>query len=106
MAIIQALARIYRLPDNLLLGEGQCALYISSPSEQAPGPISGTIVVEWVGEDRLELSDDGGHQVRLADGRWLNVVFTRRQGSEEGPEVLRFRGAGPLRRSTPASSSA
>ncbi len=98
MAIIQSLARIYRVADDALLGQGQCAIHVSEGQSPGAASFSGTILVEWASDDRLGSEDDGGHRILLADGQWLDVVFTKLVHAADGPEILRFRGAGPLRR--------
>lgn len=103
MPIIQESARIYRLTDDALVGRGQCAIHVSDAPHDSPPYICGTVIVEWIGDERLRTPDDSGYRVQLDDGRWLNVVFTKRSSVADGPEVLRFRGSGPLRGPEPPS---
>ncbi len=97
MTIIQAQARIYRLPGSALLAHGRCALYIASAPTGGNSYVAGTMIVEWEGEERPGSQDEVGHRVQIDDGRWLDVIFTRHAADPGGPEVLRFRGSGPLR---------
>jgi hypothetical protein len=96
MAIIQTQARIYRLPAQELIATGQCALHMFDESRAGTQSVSGTVVVQWTGEGHAIGPEEGAYRLETDDGRWLHVVFTKRFLTNVGPEVLRFRGSGPL----------
>ncbi len=106
MAIIQAFARVYRASDDVLIARGNCAIHLADVDVGASSPLLGTLLVERTGDEQPDFADELGHRVELEDGRWIHVVLTKRSRGQGGPEVLKFRGAGPLHppRAMPSAS--